>query len=248
LQVLVHGNAIFLACNPCRLQVEVVDLRHAPGGMHHQVSLDHRLLLTGSCMDKKAVVLPLDARHRRQQVNLDAEFPGRLHQLSNQVGVKFCEGPAASVEDLDVCASPRRDVGELEGDVAPTDEDDAARKFFQFQKLRAGRQLILTWYPQGSVSSTGRDHHVSANEGVLAHLDARPIHEVHTTMPCGDPGLGEALLVLLWHRVGESAFEADQVRPIDGQPWRGDTLALHAPAPVHELGNADQDLLGVAPT
>src|SRR5258708_12364586 len=42
-------------------------------------------------------------------------------------------------------------------------------------------------------------------------------------------------------------LEADQVWPADGQAGRQDTLALHAAAPVHQVGNADQDFLGVAP-
>ena len=66
-------------------------------------------------------------------------------------------------------------------------------------------------------------------------------------MPRDDPRLHEALLVLLGHRVGEGAFEADQVRPDGGQARRGDAFALHAVAPVHQVGNADQDFLGIAP-
>ena len=97
------------------------------------------------------------------------------------------------------------------------------------------------------MARAGRDHHVAANESLLVHLDARPIHEVGTAMPRDDPGLRKALLVLLRHRVGEGALEADQVGPVEGQARSGNALALHTAAPVHQVGNADEDLLGVAP-
>src|SRR3989475_8678897 len=97
------------------------------------------------------------------------------------------------------------------------------------------------------MARAGRDHHLASDQDLLAHLDARPIHEMRTAMPRDDPGLLEAPLGLLWHWVGEGTLEADQVRPAEGQTRRGDTLALHAAAPVHQIGNANQDFLGVAP-
>src|SRR6266849_8922933 len=155
LQILVDGDAVLLACDSGSLQVEVVDLRHAPGGMHHQVSLDHRLLLACPRLDQQVVTLPLDRRDRRVELHFDAEFAGGLDQLGDQIRVKLLEGAAASVEYLDLCASPCCDVRELEGDVAATNEDDAARELVQLQKLRAGGQVLLPWYPQGSVLSSG---------------------------------------------------------------------------------------------
>src|SRR5258708_29620030 len=65
-------------------------------------------------------------------------------------------------------------------------------------------------------------------------------------MTCDDSRLREALLVLLWHRVGEGALEADQVRPSEGHARRGDAFALHASAPVHQLSHADEYFFGVA--
>src|SRR4029453_1202934 len=85
------------------------------------------------------------------------------------------------------------------------------------------------------------------DQGVLAHLDARPIHEVRTPMLRDDSCLLEAVLGLLRHWVDEGALEADQVGPGEEQTWRGNALALHAPAPVHQVGHADQHLFRIAP-
>src|SRR5260370_37456124 len=52
---------------------------------------------------------------------------------------------------------------------------------------------------------------------------------------------------MLRHWVGECALDADQCRSAEGQARRGDALALHAATPVHQVGNANQYLLGVAP-
>ena len=143
--------------------------------------------------------------------DLDAKFPGRLHQLGDQVRIKLLEGTASPVEHLDLCACTCRDVRELKGDVATSDEDDTTWQILQLQKLRAGGQLLLARYLQRGVTRAGRNHHMAANEGVPAHLDARPIHEVGTAMPCEDPRLGKALLGLLRHRVGEGALKADHL-------------------------------------
>jgi len=93
----------------------------------------------------------------------------------------------------------------------------------------------------------GRDHHMATDEGVFFYLDTRPVHKVCTTMPRNDPHLREALLVLLWRRIGEGALETNQIRPADGQTGGGDALGLHAMTPVHRFGNAHQHFLGVAP-
>src|SRR5262249_2906772 len=142
-------------------------------------------------------------------------------------GVKLLEGTTPSVEHLDPCARSCRDVRELEGDVAAANEDDAARQLLKVQELRAGGQVLLARYPQRGMARAGRDHHMATDQGVLAHLDAGPIHEVRTAMPHHDPRLLEALLVLRWYRVGEGPLEADQVRPAEGQAGCGDALALH---------------------
>jgi hypothetical protein len=93
-------------------------------------------------------------------------------------------------------------VRELEGDVAAADKDDTTWQFLQLQELRAGGEQLLARYPQIGMARAGCDHHMATNQNLLAHLDARPIHEVGTAMPRDDPRLRKALLVLLRHQVG----------------------------------------------
>lgn len=93
----------------------------------------------------------------------------------------------------------------------------------------------------------GRDHYVTTKEGLVAHLDGRPVDEARPPMPRGDSDPGEAAFGALSHRIGEGVLKAYHVRPVERQARRRDALALHASAPVNELGNADQDFLGVAP-
>src|SRR5260370_13585332 len=162
--------------------------------MHHQVDLDRVLLRSRPRVDEQAVALPLDGRDGRIEPDFDAKFPGRLHQLGDQVRVELVQRVSAPVEHLDSSPCTRRDVRELQGDVATADEGDAGWQVIQFQELRAGSQQFLARYAQWSVTRAGRDHYMAANEGVPAHLDARPIHEVGTAMTREDPRLREALL------------------------------------------------------
>ncbi len=94
------------------------------------------------------------------------------------------------MQHLDLRASPRSDVGKLKSDIAATDKGDAAREGFQIQKLRAGGQVFLPWYPQGGMVRTSRNHHMATDQGFFTHLKARPIHEVRAPVPRDDPCLG----------------------------------------------------------
>src|SRR6266568_3990363 len=58
LQILVHRDAFLPICHPPHLQVELVDLRRTPGGMHHQVGFDCVLLRSRASVDKHVVALP----------------------------------------------------------------------------------------------------------------------------------------------------------------------------------------------
>src|SRR6266566_8303520 len=171
LQVLVHQDALLPMYHARRLQVEFVDLRRTPGGMHHQVSLDRMLLRSCAGVDEQVVALSFNGGDRPVHLDLDAQFPACLHQHGDEIRVKLLEGTASPVEHLDLCACASCDVGELKGDVAAADENDAARQFLQIQELRAGGEQLLARYPQIGMARAGRDHHVATDQGLLAHLD-----------------------------------------------------------------------------
>src|SRR2546429_4727994 len=44
LQILVDRDALLSVGHSCHLQIELVDLRRTPGGMHHQIGFDRVLL------------------------------------------------------------------------------------------------------------------------------------------------------------------------------------------------------------
>src|SRR5260370_2906653 len=151
--------------------------------MHPRVGLGRVLLGCRRRGDEQVVALPLDGRDGCIELDLDAEFPGRLHQLGDQVRIKLLEGTASPVEHLDLCACTRRDVRELQGDVATADEDETTWQLLQLQKLRAGGQVLLARYLQTGVTRAGRNRHVTTNPDLLAHLETRPIPELGTAIP-----------------------------------------------------------------
>jgi len=59
------------------------------------------------------------------------------------------------------------------------------------------------------------DDHVATDQSFAPHLDGRPTDEMGTAVPGEDASLRKALLVLLGCRVGEGAFEANEIRPVE---------------------------------
>jgi hypothetical protein len=116
LQVGVDRGTFFLACYPCRIQIEVVDLRHASGSLHDQIGLSEVLLGSYLSMDKQMGTLPFDGGHGCAQVNLNTQFASVLHQLGNQVRIEPGEGACSPVENLGLDSCACRNVRKLEGD------------------------------------------------------------------------------------------------------------------------------------
>src|SRR6266851_4738228 len=122
------------------------------------------------------------------------------------------------VDDLDLGARASGNVGELKGDVASADEDDLARQPVEFEELCASGQVLLARKVECCASGSTGDHHMAARDSLVVHLECCLIQEVGAAVQHADTRAGEALLVLLWHRVRESALEAHEVRPLNGEP------------------------------
>ncbi len=76
MQVVGYGDAILFVGDPRDLQVEVVDFRHPPGGMHDQVGFKRLLLPSCPRMHQEARGLTLNRHDLRLQANFDAKFFG----------------------------------------------------------------------------------------------------------------------------------------------------------------------------
>ncbi len=79
LQVLVHRDALLPMYHARRLQVEFVDLRRTPGGMHHQVGFDRVFLRSCAGVDEQVVALSFNGGDRPVHVNFDAQLLASPH-------------------------------------------------------------------------------------------------------------------------------------------------------------------------
>ena len=75
---------------------------------------------------------------------LDPRLSASGDQELDEVGVERLEGTGAAVDDDRGTAGTRRDMGELEGDEATTDEQDPRREHLQIQEVGAVDQVLVT--------------------------------------------------------------------------------------------------------
>ena len=62
------------------------------------------------------------------QLNISSEFAGSLRELLHKFGIKCLQYTLAPMEDCDPFPTPQSYMGELNRDIAPTDEHDALRQ------------------------------------------------------------------------------------------------------------------------
>src|SRR5260221_667131 len=131
---------------------------------------------------------------------------------------------------------------ELEGDVATSHENDLAWQPIELQELRARGQVLLARDVESCAPGSTSDHHVAASDSLVVHSECCPIDKARAAVQHADARVGEAPLVLLWHRVCESALEAHEVRPVNGEPRGWHAVALHTAGPIDQLGPARPEL------
>src|SRR6185503_3552713 len=98
-----------------------------------------------------------DAADVGVQLHRDPEIARALHQHGHQVGIEGFERPGAPVKDRHAYAGPRRDVGELERDVAAAHEDDPGWRALEIEELFAGRAAIRAREREGYRHGAGGD-------------------------------------------------------------------------------------------
>lgn len=104
---------------------------------------DLRRRLPYAGVDDQLVPALVDAGDRRAHLHVDAELTGRLHELSDEIGVEPLQRTLPAVKDRHRSADAYRDVRELEGDVPATDEDHPAVQVIKFQEAGTGREVLL---------------------------------------------------------------------------------------------------------
>ena len=136
-------------------------------------------------------------------------------QELDEVGVERLEWAWSAVNDDRGAAGTRRDVGELEGDEATTNEQDPRREHLEVQEVGAVDQVLVAGKVQRSWTCTGGDQEMRRFVGGAADLDAVLVGEPGDPVEGVDPVAGKAVLHVLGDRIGEAVFVLHQVAPVD---------------------------------
>jgi hypothetical protein len=178
-------------------------------------------------------------------LDLDTELSGALDQSVHEIGVEAFEGPG-TVREGDVRAGPRRDMSELEGNVATAYEQQTLWEFLELEKCGAGREVLASQDPELHGFGAGPDMYVARIQGLAVDLDGARADEVGAAVKHVDAGSGEALLSASGNGLREAALEAHELRPVDRRLRRPDPLSRETLHPVERFRGSHQHFLGIA--
>jgi hypothetical protein len=219
------------SCAPGPTEVEIVQIRNAPCAVDGDVSLESPVASVGATVhDDAATVGAVDPAHFRPQLDTDAEAAGALDQEIHEIRVERLQRPRTPVDDRDLCAGPRGDVGEFERDVPAPDEDDAPGEGLELEEAVAGREMLGARKGQGSRLRASGDQHVSPDELVIAEGRSPSAHESRLAPERLDPLAGITLRKCLRGRVVSDRLK----RMSSGQSM--DRFGARTPLPAMSRG------------
>jgi hypothetical protein len=228
------------------VKVEAVDRRDPPGAVHDEIGFEGLAPTVDRGVHPQAVRGLLDRLDRGVRMKGHADVPRPLDQRRDQVRIERRERPLAPFEDHDPGIGARGDVRELERDVAAADQQHALRQAVEVEELIAGHDVLGAGQGKRHWPRPGRDHDVARAQALIADRDRGRVDEACGALERGDAGLGEGLLAIGRHRVGEAALERHQTRPVDREAGIVDPPGAHQPRGVDDFGAAAEHFLRVA--
>jgi len=157
LQELVDGDSVRGAGDPSRRQVEVVQVRHPPGAVHHQIRLDRLVAFRAAAHDERAAA-PFHVAGLEPQRDGDAAVARGLGQQARELCVEALQDPVTALQDRHLSPGGTCDVGELHGDIAAADERDAPRQVLKLEKVIARYSEFRTGKIESCRPGSGRDY------------------------------------------------------------------------------------------
>ncbi len=142
------------------------------------------------------------------------------------------------LEDRDLGPGSRGDMGELGGDVASADQHDPARQAFHLKEALVVDQVLLAGDAQLHRLRPGRQNDVPGLQCFAIDLNSTRANEASPPVEGRDAAFGEALLLLVRHRVRKAALERQQLVPVDPHVAL-DSLAAHPSGVVGGRGASD---------
>lgn len=243
LQVLVHPYAGPAVLNASCCEIKVVNIRHAPGAVHHHLSLKRFLLSGFRDMGNEPTPHLLDSFDARLDLDTDADLAGALDESLHKIRIKAPQRPDATVQHRRVGNGAGGNVSQLERDVSTADENDVAAQAVELQRLIAEREKLLTRNFQVNWFGSGRDDNMAALKLLVFHRNCHRSDEARPTVKRFDAGLSETCFSLLRDRIREGVLEMHQLGPVTPRAGRVDCLPFHAVNPIQNVGRADEHFL-----
>src|SRR5665811_551783 len=157
LQVTSDAYAVLVPVDPGSVEVQTLQLRCSAGAVNDEVEL-HGLGFPGS-FDTDLVTGRglLDGLDSGGALKPDPRGCASGDQELDEVGVERLQWAQSTVDDDRGAAGTSRDVGELEGDEATTNEQDPRREHPEVQEVGAVDQVLVAGKVQRSWTCTGGD-------------------------------------------------------------------------------------------
>src|SRR5262249_5658873 len=131
------------------------------------------------------------------------------------------------------------------GNIPATDHDNALGELLKLHEGIAGDRVLGTRKIERNRVRTRGNHDGAALDDPTFNGNRVRCGEASAAVNGFDALLGEVRLALLRYGIGESAFEGDQLLPVDAQ-FASNATAVHPAPPINGLGPANQHFLGIA--
>ena len=92
----------------------------------------------------------------------------------------------------------------------------------------------------------GSDEDVASVQGVVAHLESRPIEKMCATVEHCDTGLGVLFLSVFRNWISKGFLKTHERWPIDLRIRQRNSVTFHPAKPVDQIRSANQNFLGIA--
>src|SRR3546814_18590449 len=116
-----------------RVEPERSDVRRAAHREHKRIG--HKMISVAEFQGDAAVDVPLGAHQRRAEEELDPARPVDVDEFRRQLGIIAAQDRVRTVQEGHLAAKTVEDAGELDRDIAASNDPDAARQGFEFEYL-----------------------------------------------------------------------------------------------------------------
>src|SRR5260370_11429564 len=192
-RVAIHHHRSFSVQRDAGLfEPQLMRVRGSPRREHDQIRFERSAIAEP---DANAGAAPFDFLDQRVEMKLDCALAHLAGERLAQIVVEAPQEKRSAMNQRDLGPEPVKNSGELDADVAATDDNRARREALEEKRLvRANRELGPGNFRYRRPSA-GRDQDVSGGEALISNCDGMRLDDYGTAIDYPHPGVREQLSV-----------------------------------------------------